>query len=50
MNAPDLTRLHWGCGRTIGEGWINSDRSGHSSIDLPGDIREGLPLASDSVD
>ena len=50
MIGLGVTRLHWGCGRTIGAGWINSDRSDHSGVDLACDIREGLPLDSDTVD
>lgn len=45
-----VRRLHWGCGRETREGWINSDRQGHPGVDMPCDIREGLPLDDASVD
>jgi SAM-dependent methyltransferase len=45
-----IRRLNWGCGETGEPGWINSDLKGGPGVDLPGDILEGLPLESDSVD
>jgi SAM-dependent methyltransferase len=43
-------RLNWGCGLTPAPGWINSDRRDATGIDVPCDIREGLPFDSDSID
>ena len=43
-------RLNWGCGDHTRPGWINSDIKEGPGIDLVGDIRRGLPLASESVD
>lgn len=43
-------RLHWGCGDSAREGWINSDVKRGRGIDLSADIREGLPLADGSID
>jgi len=49
--APDaIRRLNWGCGSQPESGWINSDRKQAPGIDLSCDIREGLPLADDSID
>jgi predicted SAM-dependent methyltransferase len=45
-----LARLNWGCGSHIAEGWINSDIKDSPGIDLVADIRQGLPLASESID
>ena len=43
-------RLNWGCGAHLGIGWINSDVKQEAGVDLVADIRQGLPLESDSVD
>jgi SAM-dependent methyltransferase len=43
-----ITRLNWGCGGHTAPGWINSDQK--PDCDMPCDIRNGLPLDSDSVD
>jgi predicted SAM-dependent methyltransferase len=45
-----IKRLNWGCGASGEPGWINSDRKTGPRIDLPCDIRDGLPLPSDSID
>jgi SAM-dependent methyltransferase len=45
-----VTRLNWGCGGDCRPGWINSDVKHEPGIDLVCDIRDGLPLESDSVD
>jgi predicted SAM-dependent methyltransferase len=50
MSEPNVKRLNWGCGRSCPPGWINSDRSDYSHVDLPCDILEGLPLDTDSID
>lgn len=45
-----IRRLNWGCGGRGEPGWINSDRKAGRGIELPCDIRDGLPLADDSID
>jgi len=45
-----VERLNWGCGSWAEPGWINSDVKDGPGIDLSCDIREGLPLESDSID
>jgi predicted SAM-dependent methyltransferase len=45
-----ITRLNWGCGGDPRQGWINSDVKEEPGVDVVCDIRDGLPLASDSVD
>jgi len=45
-----VRRLNWGCGAHVAPGWINSDIKEDTGVDLVADIRQGLPLASDSVD
>ena len=48
--ASAVRRLNWGCGEHVAPGWINSDVKEASEVDLVADIREGLPLATDSLD
>jgi SAM-dependent methyltransferase len=43
-------RLNWGCGPHPAPGWINSDLVAGPGVDLPGDIRDGLPLPDGSCD
>ena|GEM_PF-589080 len=45
-----MKRLNWGCGAHVAPGWINSDVKDEAGVDLVADIRQGLPLASDSID
>jgi SAM-dependent methyltransferase len=45
-----ITRLNWGCGGDPHPGWINSDVKDEPGVDLVCDIRDGLPLESESVD
>jgi SAM-dependent methyltransferase len=45
-----ITRLNWGCGGDPRPGWINSDVKDEPGVDLVCDIRDGLPLESESVD
>lgn len=45
-----IKRLHWGCGRYPVPGWINSDRRDDVSLELVGDIRDGLALPDDCMD
>jgi len=43
-------RLNWGCGPRPAPGWTNADRIVAPGIDVSGDVRDGLALASDSFD
>ena len=45
-----LRRRTWGCGDWTMPGWINADIKEQSGIDIVSDIRDGLPLDSDSID
>jgi predicted SAM-dependent methyltransferase len=45
-----IRRLNWGCGGHPEPGWINSDKGEYPHVELVADIREGLPLDSDSID
>jgi SAM-dependent methyltransferase len=45
-----VKRLNWGCGHSGVPGWINADLKEGPGIDISGDIRDGLPLESNSVD
>ena len=45
-----MRRLNWGCGDHVAEGWINADKQEARHVDLAHDIRDGLPLADDSID
>jgi SAM-dependent methyltransferase len=49
MNAT-INRLNWGCGSWTPPGWINSDIKDGPGIDLSCDIRQGLPLAEESME
>jgi len=46
----EIRRLNWGCGTDAGPGWINSDIKEGPNIDLPCDIRDGLPLDDETID
>jgi predicted SAM-dependent methyltransferase len=46
----ETVRLNWGCGDWTPEGWINADVKNGPGVDLACDIRDGLPLAKESVD
>jgi predicted SAM-dependent methyltransferase len=45
-----VARLNWGCGPHPAPGWVNSDRLSGPGIEVSADIRDGLPLASDTFD
>ena len=45
-----MRRLNWGCGGEGEPGWINSDVKEGPGIDMPCDIRDGLPLEDGAVD
>lgn len=49
MEETTIKRLNWGCGGWVEPGWINSDIKEGEGI-LCCDIREGLPLDTDSID
>jgi predicted SAM-dependent methyltransferase len=49
-SAIEARRLNWGCGEHFGPGWINSDIKDAPGVDIACDIRDGLPLETDSVD
>jgi SAM-dependent methyltransferase len=49
--SPDgIRRLNWGCGDHPEPGWINSDMKELPGIEIPCDIRAGLPLAAETFD
>ena len=50
MTVMAIRRLHWGCGASPAPGWINSGRSNLPGVDVVCDVRDGLPLESDSID
>ena len=50
MTEQAVRRLNWGCGAAGEPGWINSDIKEGPGIDIPCDIRNGLPLDSDSIE
>jgi predicted SAM-dependent methyltransferase len=50
MIETTIKRLNWGCGVSGELGWINSDQKEGHRIDISGDIRQGLPIDSDSMD
>jgi predicted SAM-dependent methyltransferase len=52
VNEPERAprRLHWGCGEWAIPGWINSDIKEWEGVDIVCDIRDGLPLETDSID
>jgi len=43
-------RLNWGCGPVPAAGWLNSDVVDGPGVELPCDIRAGLPLDDASID
>jgi predicted SAM-dependent methyltransferase len=45
-----VRRLNWGCNTDTRPGWINSDMKEGPGIDITCDIREGLPIDTDSLD
>ena len=50
LGPGGVRRLNWGCGEWAEDGWINSDVKDSPGIDVVADIREGLPIDSDSID
>lgn len=48
--SATIRRLNWGCGHAGEPGWINSDLKDGPDIEITADIRDGLPLDSDSLD
>ena len=47
--TPAIRRLQFGCGAFPAAGWINTNLQPGPGVDLVGDIRNGLPLPSDSI-
>jgi predicted SAM-dependent methyltransferase len=45
-----VRRLNWGCGGHPEPGWLNSDIKEAPGVDIVGDVRNGLPIESDSID
>jgi SAM-dependent methyltransferase len=45
-----IRRLNWGCGQVTRPGWVNADLAYAIGVDIIRDIRQGLPLESDSFD
>ena len=43
-------RLNWGCGEWAQPDWINSDIKENVGVDIVADIRDGLPLDSESIE
>lgn len=43
-------RLNWGCGPVRRPGWVNSDLEPGEGVDVPCDIRAGLPMPDDTFD
>lgn len=50
IRESEVVRLNWGCGSHVALGWVNSDVKDAPGVDLVADIRDGLPLETDSVD
>src|SRR3954469_20615733 len=50
LTTTAVKRLNWGCGGHTLPGWINSDQKDGDGIDLSGDIAQGLPLETGSID
>lgn len=50
QGTATVKRLNWGCGGHTLAGWINSDQKQGDGVDLCCDIRQGLPLESNSID
>ncbi len=50
MAPGTIRRLNWGCGAEGEAGWINSDQKEGPGVDISCDIRDGLPLETDSID
>ena len=50
MHHAAVKRLNWACGSWTPEGWINSDIKEGPGIDISCDIRQGIPLETDSLD
>src|SRR5215212_3112947 len=46
---PTIRRLQFGCGSFPAEGWINTNLLPGEGVELSCDIRDGLPLPSDSI-
>lgn len=49
MSDP-IRRLNWGCGTSPEPGWLNSDIKKAPGVDIPADIRTGLPLETGAIE
>jgi predicted SAM-dependent methyltransferase len=49
-SKEQVKRLNWGCGTWPQPGWLNSDIRDHPDVEIVCDIRDGLPIDSDSLD
>ena len=49
MATQTVRRLQFGCGAFPAPGWINTNLQPGAGVDLCGDVRQGLPLPSDSI-
>jgi predicted SAM-dependent methyltransferase len=50
MTATSIKRLNWGCGNWRPPGWINSDIKEGPGVDIVGNILNGLPIETDSIE
>jgi predicted SAM-dependent methyltransferase len=50
VHSAAVSRLNWGCGSDVRPGWKNADVKAGPGVEVICDIREGLPLANDSID
>lgn len=48
--TPAPRRLNWGCGMVTPLGWVNSDIGMGPGVDVPADIRQGMPFESNGFD
>jgi predicted SAM-dependent methyltransferase len=44
-----IRRLNWGCGTSPKPGWLNSDIKEAPGVDVPADIRTGLPIETGTI-
>jgi len=49
VTSPGVRRLQFGCGAFPAEGWINSNLTPGPGVDVSCDIRDGLPILSESI-
>jgi predicted SAM-dependent methyltransferase len=49
IEQSTIRKLNWGCGQEAQPGWINSDKTDYPGLQVVADIRDGLPLDTDSI-